>query len=229
MTDPTTWVFVIDDDPSVQRAVGRLLRLAGFEVRTFASADAFLQEPLPDASACAILDLNMPGLNGLDLQLALADKAAGLPVVFLTGHGDIPTTVRAMRAGAVDFLPKPFNDDDLLAAVREALARHAEVRQAGAQLADLRRRYACLSPRECEVLALVVSGMLNKQSGHRLGVTEKTVKVHRAQIMRKMQADSLAELVRMAERLGIERPSQAVPHPDQAATMVSPRRDPTHS
>ncbi len=201
---PTGWVFVTDDDPGVRKALGRLLQSAGFQAKAFASAEEFLREPLPDAPACAVLDVHLPGLNGLDLQRALAEKDATLPVVFITGHGDIPTTVRAMRAGALDFLPKPFDARDLLAAVRQALARHAEARQVDAELLDLRRRYECLSPREREVLVLVVSGMLNKQAGHRLHITERTVKEHRAQIMHKMRADSLAELVRMTVRLGIE-------------------------
>jgi FixJ family two-component response regulator len=198
------WVLITDDDPSVRKALARLLRSAGFQAKAFVSAEDLLREPLPDAPACAVLDVHLPGLDGLDLQRALSEKDASLPVVFITGHGDIPTTVRAMRAGAVDFLPKPFDDRDLLDAVRQALARHAQARQAGAGLLDLRRRYESLSPREREVLALVVSGMLNKQVGHRLGITERTVKEHRAQIMHKMRADSLAELVRMTVRLGIE-------------------------
>jgi FixJ family two-component response regulator len=201
---PPSWVFVTDDDPSVRKALARLLKSAGFQAKAFGSAEDFLREPLPDAPACAVLDVHLPGLDGLDLQRALAEKDATLPVVFITGHGDIPTTVRAMRAGAVDFLPKPFDDRDLLAAVRQAIARHAQARQAGAGLLDLRRRYERLSPREREVLVLVVSGMLNKQAGHRLGITERTIKEHRAQIMREMRADSLAELVRMTVRLGID-------------------------
>jgi FixJ family two-component response regulator len=203
MTDAVPLVFVVDDDPSVRRALGRLLKASGFGVDGFASAEEFLKHPPPDRPACVVLDVKMPGLGGLGLQRTLAERAAGLPIVFITGHGDIPMTVRAMKAGAVDFLPKPFNDQDLLAAVRQALARNAQARQAGADLAEIRRRAESLSPREREVMALVVSGKLNKQAGHQLGVTEKTIKAHRAQVMRKMHADSLAELVRMAERLGI--------------------------
>jgi FixJ family two-component response regulator len=201
---PTGWVFVTDDDPGVRKALGRLLRSAGFAAKAFASGEDFLREPLPDAPACAVLDVHLPGLDGLDLQRALADKDATLPVVFITGYGDIPTTVRAMRAGAVDFLPKPFDARDLLAAVRLALARHTEARQAGAGLLDLRQRYESLSPREREVFVLVVGGLLNKQAGLRLHITERTIKEHRAQIMHKMRADSLADLVRMAGRLGID-------------------------
>jgi FixJ family two-component response regulator len=195
--------FVVEDDPSVRRALGRLLKSAGYRMLAFPSAEEFLRHPLPDGPACAILDVELPGVNGLELQRALAEKEAGLPVVFITGHGDIPMTVQAMKGGAVDFLPKPFNNQDLLAAVQQALARGERARQEAAETAALRARARALSPREREVLALVVGGMLNKQVGHQLGVTEKTVKVHRAQVMHKMGADSLAELVRMAARLGI--------------------------
>jgi FixJ family two-component response regulator len=204
MTDLDPTVLVIDDDPSVRRALARLLRAAGLRAETFASAEEFLGQPLPDGPGCLILDVSMPGLSGLDLQRTLAERNAGLPIVFLTGHGDIPTTVRAMKAGAVDFLPKPCDGQALLAAIRWAIARHAQTLQAGEELAAIRHRAESLSPREREVMALVVSGMLNKQVGHRLGVTEKTVKAHRAQVMSKMGADSLAELVRMADRIGVQ-------------------------
>jgi FixJ family two-component response regulator len=201
MTQATPLVYVIDDDVSVRRALGRLLKSVGWRVETFASADAFLQQPLPDVPACAVLDVCLPGINGLDLQRALAERNACLPIVFITGHGDIPMTVRAMKAGAQDFLAKPFHERDLLAAVRQALARHAQTRQAQAELAAIRQRAAILSPREHEVMALVVTGMLNKHISQRLGVCEKTVKAHRAQVMRKMKADSLAALVRMVEKV----------------------------
>jgi FixJ family two-component response regulator len=215
---PVGWVFVTDDDASVRKAVARLVRTAGFQTKTFASAEDFLRESLPDAPACAVLDVHLPGLDGLDLQRALAEKDASLPVVFITGHGDIPTTVRAMRAGAVDFLPKPFDAQALLSTVRQAVARHVQARQEAAGLADLRQRYDVLSPREREVLALVVTGMLNKQVGHQLGVTEKTVKVHRAQIMQKMHIESLAELVRIAGRLGVDHsPVRPPPHQEPPA------------
>jgi FixJ family two-component response regulator len=207
MTDPA--VFVIDDDPLVCAALGRLLRSAGFRTEAFATAEAFLGHPLPDVPACAVLDVQMPGLSGLDLQGRLAERAPDLPVIFLTGHGDIPMTVRAMKAGAVDFLPKPVAADALIAAVRQALARHAQARAAGAEVLELRRRAALLSPREREVMAQVVSGKLNKQTGSRLGVTEKTVKAHRARVMRKMAAASLADLVRMAALLGVGPPTGA--------------------
>ena len=194
-------VFVVDDDASLRKALSRLLRSAGFQVETLATAEEFLRRPAPDGPGCVILDVRMPGLNGLDLQRALAERHSSLPIVFITGHGDIPTSVRAMKAGAVDFLPKPFHDEDLLAAVRQAVRRHAKAREQQAELAVLRQRFDSLSAREREVMALVASGKLNKQAGHRLGVTEKTIKAHRSQVMRKMGADSLAELVRMAARI----------------------------
>jgi FixJ family two-component response regulator len=203
MTDPSSVVLVIDDDPSVRKALGRLLRSAGLRVELFESAEEFLAYPLPDVPACAVLDVRMPGLDGLELQRRLADSDAGLPIVFITGHGDIPMTVRAMKAGAVDFLSKPFDDQALLSAVRQAIAVHEQARRERAELAEIRRRAESLSPREREVMELVVSGLLNKQVGHRLGVTEKTVKAHRAQVMRKMGVHSLAELVRLAGRIGI--------------------------
>src|SRR6266542_2348379 len=169
MTTPSPIVFVIDDDPSVRKALSRLLKSVGFPVEAFATSEEFLAQSLPDVPACVILDVRMPGLSGLDLQRTLAERNVSLPIVFLTGHGDIPMTVRAMKAGAVDFLPKPFNDQDLLAAVRQAVARHAQTRQAEAELAAIRQRAALPSPREREVMALIVRGMLNKQAGHQLG------------------------------------------------------------
>jgi FixJ family two-component response regulator len=181
--------------------VGRCLKAAGLRFEEYACAAAFLGRPLPDAPACAVLDVHLPDLDGLEVQRALAAKDRSLPVVFITGFGDIPMSVRAMKAGAVDFLPKPFRYADLLAAVRGALARHARAREAGAEATTARRRAAALSPREQEVMALIVQGLLNKQVGHRLGVTEKTVKVHRARVMSKMGAGSLAELVRLAGRI----------------------------
>jgi FixJ family two-component response regulator len=206
MTDTTAIVYVVDDDPSVRTALGRLLKSVGLQVVTFASAEAFLRHPLPDAPSCVILDLCIPGLDGLEVQRALAEREASPPVVFITGHGDIPRSVRAMKAGAVDFLPKPFNNQDLLDAVRSALSRHERARRSEIELTVIRGRAASLSPREREVMAFVVSGMLNKQIGHRLGVCEKTIKVHRARVMEKMQADSLADLVRMAEKIGVKAP-----------------------
>ena len=204
MIDEAPIVFVIDDDPSVRRGLRRLLKSAGFEVQTFAAAGEFLAQTVPDVTGCIVLDVQMPGLGGLDLQRRLAEKNARLPIVFLTGHGDIPMAVRAMRAGAVDFMAKPFDSSELLNSVRKALAAHAAVRQTEAEVAAIRQRAESLSPREREVMALVVDGMANKETGSQLGVTEKTVKVHRARVMRKMQADSLAELVRLAEKIGIK-------------------------
>jgi len=192
---------VVDDEPSVRNALGRLLKSAGFRVELCGAAEELLDRPLPEGPACALLDVFLPDLSGLELQRILAERNARLPVVFLTGYGDVPTAVRAMKSGAVDFLPKPFDAPELLAAVRQALARQARARQTGAELAEIRRRADSLSPREREVMALVVRGLLNKEAGHQLGVTVKTIKVHRARVMRKMRANSLAELVRLAERL----------------------------
>jgi FixJ family two-component response regulator len=202
MTDPAPIVYVIDDDPSVRKALDRLLKSVGFSVKLFASAHEFLKDnPAVDGPACVVLDVRLPGISGLELQRILADSSGGLPIVFITGNGDIPMSVQAMKAGAVDFLPKPFHVQDLLAAVKQAIARHAQALQSRAEHAEIHKRALSLSAREREVMALVVSGMLNKKAGQQLGVTEKTIKVHRAHVMRKMQAGSLAELVRMAERV----------------------------
>ena len=203
MSDAAPIVFVIDDDPSVRKALGRLLKSAGFRVEAFASAEEILEQPLRNEPACIILDVCMPGLSGPDLQRDLAENNGGPPIVFVTGYGNIPMAVQAMKEGAVDFLPKPFNNQDLLTAVRSAIARQAQARQAEAEVAQIRQRAESLSPRERDVMTRVVSGMLNKKTGQQLGVSEKTVKVHRAHVMRKMHANSLAELVRMALRIGI--------------------------
>jgi FixJ family two-component response regulator len=206
VSEASAIVFVVDDDASVRGALGRLLKSVGFRVEAFASAEEFLRQSLPDVPACVVLDVCIPGLDGLDAQHALAERNGSPPVVFITGHGDIPLSVRAMKAGAVDFLPKPFDNRDLLAAVRSALARHALARQEATERSAIGRRVESLSPREREVMTFVVSGMLNKQIGHRLGVCEKTIKAHRARVMEKMQADSLADLVRMAEKVGVRAP-----------------------
>jgi FixJ family two-component response regulator len=204
MTKVAPIVFVVDDDASIRRALARLLRADGLSVTTFASAQEFLHHGRPAAPACLVLDVRMPELDGLELQRSLNEANSALPIVFITGHGDIPMSVRAMKAGAVDFLPKPFDDQELLSAVRQAIAKDQQGRRERANTAALRERAESLTAREHEVMALVVSGLLNKQIGHRLGVSEKTIKVHRGQAMRKMRAGSLAELVRMAEKIGIK-------------------------
>lgn len=193
-------VLVIDDDPSVRKALARLLKCADFRVEGFASADDFLKRLRTDTPACLILDLQLPGLNGLELQSKLELQNVHLPIIFITGHGDIPMTVRAMKAGAVDFLTKPFDNQALLAIVRKAVTRHAQTLRADAEESVIRRRYSALSPRERQVMDLVVTGMINKRSAIKLGVTEKTIKVHRARMMRKMRAHSVPELVHMADR-----------------------------
>lgn len=204
MTPPM--VYVVEDDPSVRQSLGNLLRAAGFQATLFVSAEEFLAASLADAPGCLVLDVRLPGLNGLDLQARMNAAGTDLPIIFITGHGDIPMSVRAMKAGAAEFLTKPFRDDELLAAVEQALARSAAQQARKAELAALKRRYASLTAREREVMALVVAGLLNKQIAAELGASEITVKVHRGQVMRKMQASSLPELVRAAERLGLPVP-----------------------
>lgn len=206
---PPAMVYVVEDDPSVRQSLGNLLRAAGFQATLFASAEEFLAVSLADAPGCLVLDVRLPGLNGLDLQARMNAAGSDLPIIFITGHGDIPMSVRAMKAGATEFLTKPFRDDELLAAVEQALARSAAQYARKAELAALNRRYASLTAREREVMALVVAGLLNKQIAAELGASEITVKVHRGQVMRKMQASSLPELVRAAERLGLPVPPPA--------------------
>lgn len=196
-------MFVIDDDPSFRRSTQLLIESAGFDVNGFASAEEFLQSRRSNVPACLLLDVRLPRISGLDLQRELSKAGIQIPIIFITGHGDIPMTVQALKAGAVEFLTKPFREQELLDAIRRAIDSDRAARLERAKLADLRGRYESLTPREREVMGHVVSGTLNKQIADELGRTEKTVKVHRHQIMQKMHARSLAELVRMAERLGI--------------------------
>jgi RNA polymerase sigma factor (sigma-70 family) len=197
---PGSVVYVLDDDASVRGAIESLLRSVDTEVRSFASPREFLDRPPCDATACLVLDVRLPGTNGLDLQRELAEREPGLPIVFITGHGDIRMSVRAIKAGAVEFLPKPFRDQDLLAAIEEGLQAAHEARRRRDQRAELQARSASLTPRERQVLELVVAGMLNKHIASQLGISEVTVKIHRGQVMQKMRAASVADLVRMVDR-----------------------------
>ena len=201
---PSQVVFVIDDDASMRDAVSRLLNAVGLTVQTFASAREFIAGRLPDVPGCAVLDLRLPGLSGLDLQREMVERGIHIPVIFITGHGDIPMSVQAMKAGAVEFLTKPFRDQDLLDAVRSGIQLDRQGRKERAELAELRDGHRQLTPREREVMSLVVAGLLNKQIALRLGTSEKTIKIHRSHVMQKMRADSLADLVRMSQKLGIE-------------------------
>ena len=196
-------VFVIDDEASVRKSVARLLRSAGHRVETFGSAEEFLRRPHHDGSGCLILDVKMPGQSGLELQEALASAGYHLPVIFVSGRSDIPISVKAMKAGAVDFLTKPFQHTNLLKAVEVSLARDREARASRAEVQEIRQRLETLTAREREVLTLVVAGLLNKQIAYELGISEKTVKVHRGRVVEKMRSDSVAELVRLAEKAGI--------------------------
>ena len=202
MTDIAT-VFLVDDDESVRTGLARLLRSAGYAVEAFASGVEFLARAPHDGNACLVLDLRMPGMSGSEVQLALPAHANRLPVIFLSGHGAVPDSVRAMKLGAVDFLTKPVDEDVLLAAIESAVTRHREQRSQDARLIDVRRRLASLTSRESEVLTCVISGALNKQIAAHLGIAEPTVKIHRARVLEKMGVASLAELVRLCETLGV--------------------------
>jgi len=201
VTEPSPVVFVVDDDPSLRRAIKRLVESVGSQVELFGSAQEFLQAKRPDAASCLVLDIRLPKISGLEFQRQLTDVGIHIPIIFITAHGDIPMTVRAMKAGAIEFLTKPFRDQDLLDAIQQALERDKTRRAQDAEVEKLRTRYESLTPREREVLPRVVSGLLNKQIAAEIGTSEATVKVHRSQLMRKMGAESLAELVRMSERL----------------------------
>jgi len=202
MPDVASIVFVVDDDVSVRESLELLIRTAGWQPHTFASAQDFLSRPRAAVPSCLVLDVTLPGLNGLQLQQQLADRT-DMPIIFITGHGDVPMSVQAMKAGALEFLTKPFRDDVLLNAIASAIERSRDALRLNAEMATVKNRYESLTPREREVMALVVSGLLNKQVGGELGISEITVKAHRGQVMRKMKADSLPNLVTMAARLGL--------------------------
>lgn len=211
MSEAASTVFVVDDDPAVLKSLARLLRSARLNVATFVSPQAFLAGHDPHAPGCLLLDVSMPGLNGLELQDALAARGSATPIVFLTGRGDVPTSVQAMKSGALDFLTKPVNDNNLIAALRSAIDKDRVARRARAEVDDILQRLATLTPREREVLQHVISGHLNKRTASELGTVEKTIKVHRARVMEKMKVQSVAELVRLADK------AQIAPAPPPAA------------
>jgi FixJ family two-component response regulator len=206
MTAAEAMVFVVDDDVGTRESLKNLIRSIGLRVEVFASAQDFLRSTRPDVPGCLVLDVRLPGLSGLDLQKRMAEVELEIPIVFISGHGDIPMSVRAMKAGAVEFLTKPFREQELLDAIQQALERDRNAREQRAEIAELRSRYRLLTPREREVMALVVTGLLNKQIAGELGTSEASVKVHRQHVMAKMRAGSLAALVRMADRVGIHTP-----------------------
>ena len=204
MVEPDPTIFVIDDDPSVRKSLSRLLRSVGLSVETFSSAEEFLTREHFDGIGCILLDVQMPRLSGMDLQAKLSQAKTSMPIVFITGHGDIPMSVQAMRKGAVHFLPKPLDDNDLLRAIGEAIQKDRKAKAERAEVQDIRRRLSQLTPREYEILRYVITGMLNKQIAYQLNIAEKTVKIHRGRVMGKLHVDSVAELVRLVEKTGIE-------------------------
>jgi RNA polymerase sigma factor (sigma-70 family) len=206
MTEAEAIVFVVDDDAPMRKSLQNLIGSVGLRVEAFASAPEFLRSKLIDVPGCLVLDVRLPGLSGLDLQKRMVEAGIEIPIIFITGHGDIPMTVQAMKAGAVEFLTKPFRDQDLLDAIQQALERDRMARKQRAEINELHNRLDSLTPREREVMGLVVAGLLNKQIAGELGTSETTIKIHRHQVMEKMGASSLAELVRMADRLGIPTP-----------------------
>jgi FixJ family two-component response regulator len=206
MSETDSLVFVVDDDASLRESLKNLIRSVGLRVEAFASAREFLSSKRPNVPGCLVLDVRLPGLSGLDLQKRMAEAEMEIPIIFITGHGDIPMTVQAMKAGAVEFLTKPFRDQDLLDAIQQALERDRQARARRVEMEELRRRFDSLTPREREVMALMVAGLLNKQIAGELGTSETTVKIHRHHVIEKMEAGSLADLVRMADRLGIPAP-----------------------
>jgi FixJ family two-component response regulator len=209
MTEEPPVVFIVEDDPSFCTFLQRLVGILGLQSQTFSTAEEFLRSARLDAPGCLILDIMMPGLSGLELQRELARAHVSLPIIFITGHGDIPMSVQAMKAGAVSFLTKPLRNQDLLDAIREAITLDRAARERLGELTSLRQHYALLTPRECEVFALVAAGLLNKQIAEELGTSERTVKAHRSQVMKKLMAKSLVDLVHMADKLGIRRPNVA--------------------
>lgn len=206
MSESPPIVFVVDDEPAICLSLKRLVKSVGLEAQTFTSAREFLRAKRPDGPGCLVLDVRLPGLSGLDLQQELLDAKVDLPIIFITGHGDIPMSVRAIKAGAVEFLTKPFRDQDLVDAIQHGIEKHRAARQDSFKLTEFRALYDSLTPREREVFPLVASGLLNKQIAAQLGTGEKTIKVHRGQVMHKMKAESLAHLIRIGEKLGLSSP-----------------------